>query len=82
MNTAPVNPDHPRHPRRVTRSGAELGRARILALLANGEAVGLDWLAEQALMSRRTARDRLRELADLVAFGEQPEGCPMVRLRE
>lgn len=67
--------------RRGTQNGAALGRARILELLADGPH-GLQWLQDEAHMSRLTLLQRLRELVDVVAVREDEHGNRMAGMRE
>lgn len=66
---------------RAKQSGAELGRQRILALLADGDVHGVDYVADECHMSVRTCMQRLKELEDQVEVRRQVHGCPLVRRR-
>jgi hypothetical protein len=74
---APVQPDKVR---RAKQNGAERGRQRILELLADGPH-GVEWLIDEAHMSRRTFWQRIREIGDQVVVKHQAKGCAMVGLR-
>jgi DNA-binding transcriptional ArsR family regulator len=76
-----VAPVEPRAVRRATQNGAELGRRRILELLADGEVRGVEGLAQDAHMSVRTLMQRLKELRDVVDVREQVHGCALVKAR-
>lgn len=76
-----VAPKQPGSVRRCKTSGAELGRARVLEVLADYEPHGVQWIAKQAKMSTRTLMQRLKELDEVVEVKRQAIGCAMACLR-
>lgn len=75
---APVQADKVR---RARQNGAERGRQHILELLERDGPHGVEYLIDEAHMSRRTFWQRIRELGDRVVVKHQSKGCSMVGLR-